>query len=131
MGKVLPLEHSRRPVRLTWLVYSKIPTCAPSTPSVSLLCQRTYNLQEESEERELRLHLLFLQILHIDHPHLLVKYTCTLNTKPQKHFAILRTTFQTDTSKKNLFFFPELEFHKHERKSMQKTSLFVENVFKY
>merc|ERR1711978_252673 len=31
------------------------PTCAPSTPSVSPLCQRTYNLQEESEERELRL----------------------------------------------------------------------------
>merc|ERR1711881_747028 len=54
-SKVLPLEHYRRPVRLTWLVYSKTPTCALSTPSVSLLCQRTYNLQDESEERELRM----------------------------------------------------------------------------
>ena len=60
----------RKPVRLTWLVYSKIPTCALSTPSVSLLCQRTYSLQDESEERELKPSLLVapLQILNKSSP---------------------------------------------------------------
>merc|ERR1712141_650319 len=48
----------------------KIPTCALSTPSVSLLCQRTYSLQDESEERELKPSLLVapLQILNKSSP---------------------------------------------------------------
>ena len=35
--------HCRRLVKLTWLVFSKIPTCAQSMPSVSPSCQRTFN----------------------------------------------------------------------------------------
>merc|ERR1712141_466392 len=48
----------------------KIPTCALSTPRVSLLCQRTYSLQDESEERELKPSLLVapLQILNKSSP---------------------------------------------------------------
>ena len=38
-----PSWLSKNPLRLTWLVFSKIPTCAPSTPSVSPLCPRTSN----------------------------------------------------------------------------------------
>ena len=34
----------RRLLKLIWWVFSKIPTCAPSTPSVSPSCQRTSNL---------------------------------------------------------------------------------------
>merc|ERR1711899_447040 len=33
-SSLLPLELSRRPARLTWLVCLRTPTCAPSTPSV-------------------------------------------------------------------------------------------------
>ena len=38
--------------RLTLLVCLKTPTCAPSTPSVSLLCQRTFSWPAESAENE-------------------------------------------------------------------------------
>merc|ERR1711997_747389 len=37
-------------LRLTWLVFSKTPTCAPSTPSVSPSCPRTSNLPAVSVE---------------------------------------------------------------------------------
>merc|ERR1712223_2323349 len=39
-----PSWLSKRHLKLTWSVFPKIPTCAPSTPSVSPLCQRTSNL---------------------------------------------------------------------------------------
>ena len=43
---------SRRPLRLTWLDFSRTPTCAPSTPRESPSCQRTCNWPEESEARD-------------------------------------------------------------------------------
>merc|ERR1711935_1182069 len=39
----------KRPPRLTWSVFSKTPTSAPSTPEESPSCQRTCNPPEESE----------------------------------------------------------------------------------
>ena len=41
--------------RLTLLVCLKTPTCAPSTPSVSPLCPRTFSWPAESAEREHKL----------------------------------------------------------------------------
>merc|ERR1712117_41947 len=50
-SSLLPLEPSRRPVRLTSSVCLRTPTCALSTPSVSLLCQRISSLLAVSAER--------------------------------------------------------------------------------
>merc|ERR1712196_715171 len=48
----LPSLLSKKPLRPTWLVFSKTPTSAPSTPRESPSCQRTCNSPEESEERD-------------------------------------------------------------------------------
>ena len=45
----------RKLARPTWLVFSKIPTCVPFTPSVSPSCQRTSSLPAESVVNVLRL----------------------------------------------------------------------------
>ena len=45
----------RRPVRLTWLVFSKIPTWVPSKPSMSLSCLRTSRLLAISMESGLKI----------------------------------------------------------------------------
>jgi hypothetical protein len=42
-SRALPLWLSRKLAKLTWSDFSRIPTCAPSTPSVSPLCQRTFS----------------------------------------------------------------------------------------
>jgi len=62
-SSLLPLELSRRPVRLTSSVCLRTPTCALSTPSVSLLCQRISSLlavSAESVPKFSRLSSLFL-----------------------------------------------------------------------
>merc|ERR1712072_990390 len=46
---------SRKLPRPTLSVFSRTPTCAPSTPSVSPSCQRTSSWPEESVVRELKL----------------------------------------------------------------------------
>merc|ERR1712088_623942 len=48
------LELFRRPARLTWSGCSRTPTCAPSTPSVSLSCPRTSSSPGGSVERGLK-----------------------------------------------------------------------------
>merc|ERR1711934_493451 len=49
----LPSLLSKKPLRPTWLVFSKTPTSAPSTPRELPSCQKTCNSLEESEERDL------------------------------------------------------------------------------
>ena len=44
----------RKPLRLTWSVSSRTPTCAPSTPSVSPSCPRTSSSPDASEARGLK-----------------------------------------------------------------------------
>ena len=44
----------KKPLKLTWLVFSRTPTCVPSMPRGSPLCQRTSNWHEESEESVLK-----------------------------------------------------------------------------
>merc|ERR1712086_149121 len=51
-SNLLPSLLSKRLLRLTWLVFSRTPTFAPSTPRESPSCQRTCNWPEESEERD-------------------------------------------------------------------------------
>merc|ERR1712167_8653 len=51
---------SRRLLRLTWSVFSRTPTSAPSTPRESPSCQRICSSPEESEERDLEIHTVFL-----------------------------------------------------------------------
>jgi len=53
-----PLELSRRPVKPTLLVCLRTPTCALSTPSVSLLCQRISSSLVVSVVNELKLQLI-------------------------------------------------------------------------
>merc|ERR1712139_130339 len=48
----LPSSLSKKPPRPTWLVFSKTPTFAPSTPRESPSCPRTCNSPEESEVRD-------------------------------------------------------------------------------
>merc|ERR1712007_39650 len=55
----LPSLLSKKLLRPTWLVFSKTPTSAPSTPRESPSCQRTCNWPEESEERDLE-HSVFV-----------------------------------------------------------------------
>merc|ERR1712167_407095 len=43
---------SKKPLRPTWLVFSKTPTFAPSTPRELPSCQRICNSPEESEVRD-------------------------------------------------------------------------------
>merc|ERR1712196_665469 len=52
-SNLLPSLLSKRPLRLTWLDFSRTPTSAPSTPRELPSCQRTCNSPEESEERDL------------------------------------------------------------------------------
>ena len=107
-------------MRLTWLVYSKIPTCALSTPSVSLLCQRTYSLQDESEERELKSSLLVapLQILNKSSP------PFTRNKIFHKHFATLRIP-----SNEKKFETLQISYISHEKSVMCSHRNRQENVF--
>merc|ERR1712167_57227 len=49
----LPSLLSKKPLRPTWLVFSRTPTSAPSTPRESPSCPRICNWPEESEERDL------------------------------------------------------------------------------
>ncbi|KAH6936932.1 hypothetical protein HPB50_024151 [Hyalomma asiaticum] len=42
----------RKPAKPTWSPYSKTPTCAPFTASVSLSCPRTFSLLDESAVNE-------------------------------------------------------------------------------
>merc|ERR1712157_471335 len=44
----------KKPLKLTWSASSKTPTCAPSTPRGSPLCQKISNWLDESEENELK-----------------------------------------------------------------------------
>ena len=60
-----PSEPSRRPARLTWLVSSRTPTCAPSTPSVWPSCQRISNWLGESEEKGPKLQIPIYPVLKI------------------------------------------------------------------
>merc|ERR1712008_444878 len=60
-----PSEPSRRPARLTWLVSSRTPTCAPSTPSVRPSCQRISNWLGESEEKGPKLQIPIYPVLKI------------------------------------------------------------------
>merc|ERR1711935_1294559 len=46
-SNLLPSLLSKRLLRLTWLVFSRTPTFAPSTPRESPSCQRTCNWPEE------------------------------------------------------------------------------------
>jgi len=108
-SKVLPLEHFRRPARLTWLAYSRTPTCAQFTPSVSLLCQRTYSLQDESEERELRKFpsvapLVFTN--NINHPQFTRK-KCTIIY----HKTMFRNASYISTSEETIWKFKFSTFH--------------------
>merc|ERR1712097_54860 len=48
----LPSLLSRKPLRPTWLVFSRTPTSAPSTPRELPSCQRICSSPEESEERD-------------------------------------------------------------------------------
>merc|ERR1711934_1352963 len=48
----LPSLLSKKPLRPTWLVFSRTPTSAPSTPRESPSCQRTCSSPEESEVRD-------------------------------------------------------------------------------
>merc|ERR1711988_959381 len=48
----LPSLPSKRLLRPTWLVFSRTPTSAPSTPEELPSCQRTCNSPEESEVTE-------------------------------------------------------------------------------
>merc|ERR1711959_291901 len=48
----LPSLLSKKPLRPTWLVFSRTPTSAPSTPRELPSCQRTCNSPEESEVRD-------------------------------------------------------------------------------
>merc|ERR1711959_619019 len=47
----LPSLLSKKPLRPTWLVFSKTPTSAPSTPRELPSCPRTCSSPEESEVR--------------------------------------------------------------------------------
>merc|ERR1711896_46904 len=47
-----PFLLSKKPLKLTWLDFSRTLTSAPSTPRELPSCQRTCNSPEESEERE-------------------------------------------------------------------------------
>merc|ERR1712224_651883 len=51
-SNLLPSLLSKRLLRLTWLVFSRTPTFAPSTPRESPSCPRICNWPEESEERD-------------------------------------------------------------------------------
>ena len=72
-SRALPSWPSRRPARLTSSVFSRTPTCAPSTPRGSPSCPRTSSWPEESEESV--------------HKHL---YFCTICTNTQP--ALFRAT---------------------------------------
>merc|ERR1712167_258045 len=47
-----PSSLSKKPLRPTWLVFSKTPTSVPSTPEESPSCPRTCNSPRESEETD-------------------------------------------------------------------------------
>ena len=49
-SRALPSWLFKRLLRLTWLDFSKTPTCAPSTPNVSPSCQKISNWQGGSVE---------------------------------------------------------------------------------
>jgi hypothetical protein len=53
VSRALLLWPCRKPAKLIWLDYSKIPTCAPSTPRDSPSCQRTSNWLVVSEANAL------------------------------------------------------------------------------
>merc|ERR1711931_975 len=52
-SRALPSWLFKKPPKLTWSASSKTPTCAPSTPRESPLCQKISNWLDESEENEL------------------------------------------------------------------------------
>ena len=53
-SKAQPLPLSKKPRKLTSSVFSKTPTCAPSTQRGSPSCQKTSNWHEESVENVLK-----------------------------------------------------------------------------
>merc|ERR1712100_478954 len=53
-SSALPSWLFKKPPKLTWSASSKTPTCAPSTPRESPLCQKISNWLDESEENELK-----------------------------------------------------------------------------
>ena len=60
VSRDLPSLHSRKPRKPTLLVFSKIPTCAQSTPNVLPSCQRTFSLPAASVVNALKRFLLDL-----------------------------------------------------------------------
>merc|ERR1712029_885410 len=59
----LLLELFRRHLKLTWLDCLRIPTCVPSTPSVSLSCPKISSWPEESVARELNYSILVFMFI--------------------------------------------------------------------
>ncbi|ODM86796.1 histone H3 [Orchesella cincta] len=54
VSRAQQLWLSKKLLKLTWSDFLKTPTCALSTPSVSLLCPRTSNWPDVSEENVLK-----------------------------------------------------------------------------
>merc|ERR1712003_18447 len=72
--------------------FSKTQTCAPSTPSESQSCQRTFSSPDESEENELKLiwspSSLFFPFLVST-----IQIDSITETVPQQHFKLLNSFY--------------------------------------